>query len=220
MSEFTDAFKAMALREFFLEPGPAQEFQAARFLSWLGGKSAWPLSRVVGARLGVPAGAVEVAIRAITGERFTALPGRSASDILAAFRSPDDNCCSCCRSTLCYAVTGSREWAFGALRVAASKHDDWARHPQLYGLTHDVSSDHNKALPELEKGQAAEPMADVRSRIGEAVELCQATRSSPSTGKTGAGPTSLPPHLPEVVRLLLEQIGEAERQASELPSSE
>jgi hypothetical protein len=63
-------------------------------------------------------------------------------------------------------------------------------------------------------------MADVRVRIGEAVELCQEARSSSSAEKTGAGPTSLPPHLPEVVRLLLEQIGEAERQASKLPSSE
>jgi hypothetical protein len=175
---------------------------------------------VEGARLGVPARAVEVAIRAITGERFTALPGRSASDILAAFRSPDDNYRSCCRSALCNAVTGSREWAFGALRVAASKHDYWARHHHLYGLTHGVSGDYNKALPELERARASEPMGDVRVRIGEAVELCQAARSSPSTGKTGAGPTSPPPHLPEVVRLLLELIGEAEREASKGPSSE
>jgi hypothetical protein len=167
----------------------------------------------------VPARAVEVATRAITGERFTALPVRSASDILAAFRSPDDNYRSCCRSTLCYAVTGSREWAFGALRVAASKRDDWARH-HLYGLIHGVSGDYNKALPELERARASEPMADVWARIGEAVELCQAARSSPSTGKTGAGPTSPPPHLPEVVRLLLELIGEAEREASKGPSSE
>jgi hypothetical protein len=157
MSEFTDAFKVMVLREFFLEPGPAEEFQAACFLSWLGGKSAWPMSKMAETKLGVPARAVEVAIRAITGERFTALPGRSASDILAAFRSPDDNYRSCCRSALCYAVTGSREWAFGALRVAASKRDDWARHHHLYGLIHGVSGDYDKALPELERGRAAEP---------------------------------------------------------------
>ena len=60
-------------------------------------------------------------MRAITGGRFTALPVRSIADILATFKSPDDNYRSCCRSALRYAVTGSREWAFGALRVAASK---------------------------------------------------------------------------------------------------
>jgi hypothetical protein len=175
---------------------------------------------VAGAKPGVPARAVEVATRAITGERFAALPGRSGSDVRAAFRSPDDNSRSCCRSALCYAATGSRERAFGALRVAASKRDDWARHHHLFGLTHGVSGDYDEALPELERARAAEPMEDVRVRIGEAVELCQAARSSPSTGKTGAGPTSLPPHLAEVVRLLLELIGEAEREASKWPSSE
>ena len=40
MHQFTDAFKAMTLREFLLEPRLAEEFQAARFLSWLGGKLA------------------------------------------------------------------------------------------------------------------------------------------------------------------------------------
>jgi hypothetical protein len=134
MEQPTDAFKAMILREFFLEPRLAEEFQAARVLSWAGDKLAWPLSKVVATKFGIPAKPVELAVRAITGERFTALPVRSASDILAWFKSPDDNYRSCCRSALCYAVTGSREWAFGALRVAASKHDDWARHRHLYGM--------------------------------------------------------------------------------------
>jgi len=208
MTQFNDAFKAMTLREFFLEPRLADEFQAARFLSWLGGKLAWPLSKVVEAKLCVPAKAVEIAVRAITGERFTALPVRSASDILAAFKSADDNYRSCCRSALCYAVTGSREWAFGALRVAASKHDDWARHHHIYGLIHGDFSDFGKALLELERARVTEPHEDVRVRISEAVELCRAALSSPAT-KAGTG--LLGSLLPEVVRLLLELIEVAER---------
>lgn len=109
MEQPTDAFKAMILREFFLEPQLAEEFQAARVLSGAGDKLAWPLSKVVAAKFGIPAKPVELAVRAITGERFTALPVRSASDILAWFKSADDNYRSCCRSALCYAVTGSRE---------------------------------------------------------------------------------------------------------------
>src|SRR4051812_43001990 len=101
MAEHTDTFKAMTLREFLLEPGLAEEFQAARALSWVGGKLAWRLSKVVEARTGVPARMVETAVRAITGERLTALPVRSVADVLAAFRSADDNYRSCCRSALC-----------------------------------------------------------------------------------------------------------------------
>lgn len=211
VNSFSDTFKAMTLREFLLEPRLAEEFQAARFLSWLGGKLAWPLSQVVAAKTGVPAKAVEVAVRAITGERFTALPVRSVSDILAAFKSSDDNYRSCCRSALCYAVTGSHEWAFGALRAAAGKHDDWARHHHVYGLIHGIFGDFDKALPELERARAAEPMEDVRDRIGEAVGLCRAALASPPAA---AGNERLLkkvlPSLPEVVRLLLELIGDAE----------
>lgn len=210
MNQFTDAFKAMILREFLLEPRLAEEFQAARVLSHISGKLAPALSRAVEAQTGVPAAAVEVAVRAITGERFTALPIRSFSDIVASFRSVDDNYRSCCRSALCYAVTGSREWAFGALRVAASKHDDWARHHHVYGLVHGVFGDYDKALPELERAHAAEPMGDVRARVAEAVELCRAAMASPQAGRKGEG--LLVPMLPEVVRLLLELIGEAEQE--------
>jgi hypothetical protein len=220
MNPHTDAFKAMILREFFLEPRLAEEFQAARVVSWVGGKLAWPLSKVVAAKLGIPPKPVELAVRAITGERFTALPVRSFSDILAAFKSPDDNYRSACRSALCYSVTGSREWAFGALRVAASKHDDWARHHHLYGLIHGVFGDYDKALPELERARAAEPMEDVRARIGETVELCRAAPFSPAVGSAGGGLLERAvPMLPEVVRLLLELIGEAGRAESERSSS-
>jgi hypothetical protein len=213
MSQFTDAFKAMLLREFFLEPRLAKEFQAARFLSWASGKLAWPLSKVIAVKLGISPKPVEVAVRAITGERLMALPVRSLADVLAAFKSPDDNYRSACRSALCYAVTGSREWAFGALRVAASKHDDWARHHHLYGLIHGAFGDYDKALPELERARAAEPLDDVRARIGEAGELCRAALSSPTVSGAGGGMLERGcPELPEVVRLLLELIGAAERE--------
>jgi WD40 repeat protein len=87
MKQDTDAFKALLLREFLLEPGLAQEFQAARVLSWVGGKLARPLAEVVAAKFGIPPESVELAVRAITGERFTALPVRSIADILATFKT-------------------------------------------------------------------------------------------------------------------------------------
>jgi hypothetical protein len=40
--------------------------KAARVLSWVGGKLVWPLSKVVEAKTGVPAKAVELAERAIS----------------------------------------------------------------------------------------------------------------------------------------------------------
>ncbi len=47
-------------------------------------------------------------------------------------------------------------------------------------------------------------------RIGEAVELCRAALSAPAVGGQGGGMLEkVVPMLPEVVRLLLESIGEA-----------
>jgi hypothetical protein len=94
--------------------------------------------------------------------------------------------------------------------VAASKHDDWARHHHIYGLIHGAFGDYDKALPELERAGAAEPMEDVRARIGEVIDLCRAAMPSPAVGSAGGGLIGKTvPLLPEVVRLLLELIGEA-----------
>jgi hypothetical protein len=145
-----------------------------------------------------------------TARRSKPWPG---SDILAAFRSADDNYRSCCHSALCYAVTGSREWAFGALRVAASKHDDWARHHPIYGLIHGVHGDYDKALPELERARAAEPIEDVGGSIGEAVEICWLALEVPAGKALNSGlMTTLLPRLPEAVKLLLELIDEASQE--------
>src|SRR4051812_35094101 len=54
MNQFTEAFKAITLREFFLESRLPEEFQAARVFSWAGGKLAWPLSQLVEVKMGVP----------------------------------------------------------------------------------------------------------------------------------------------------------------------
>jgi hypothetical protein len=168
------------------------------------------LSTGVEAKLQVPAAAVAISVRAIAGDRFTALPVPSVSDILAAFKSADDNYRSCCRSALGYAVTGSREWAFGALRVTASKHDDWARHHPISGLIHGVYGDYAKALPELERARPAEPIEDVRGRIGAAVELCWIALEVPAGKARDSGllPTMLA-RLPQTVRLLLELMDKA-----------
>jgi hypothetical protein len=208
MDSFTDVFQAMILREFFLEPRLAQEFNAARVLSWLGRKLARPLAKVVAGKFGVPPQVVEIPARAIVGERFMTLPVRAAADILAWFKSADDNYRSCCHSALCYAVTGSHEWAFGALRKAASKRDDWARHHHIYGLIHGMTGTHERCLFELEKARSAEPHEDVRTRIAEATELCRAAQTALTQEVAAPGVlATLLSHLPEAIRLTVELIG-------------
>lgn len=127
------------------------------------------------------------------------------SDLLAGLRSGDDTYRSCCRSALCYAITGSREWAFGALRIAASKHDDWARHHHIYGLLHGAAGDYGRSLFEFGLALVAEPHAGVRSRIGEAMALARTAEAVPAAGAWA----SLWAALPEVVRLLGEMLAEA-----------
>lgn len=120
-------------------------------------------------------------------------------------RSPDDIYRSACRSALCYAVTGSREWAFGSLRVAASKLEDGARHHHIYGLIHGSSGANGAAWFELEKARSAEPHTAVRTRIEEALTLCEAPPSArPEWDDFGDSLGHSQAVLNEAVRTLLE----------------
>lgn len=210
-NQFSDAIQAMLVREFYLEPHLADEFKAAWVLSLVAQCFVRPASKVLAAKLGIPALLIEKPIRAIMGEKHMALPVRAFSDWLAWLKSADDNYRSCCRSALCYAINGSHEWAFGALRVAASKHDDWSRHHHFYGLIHGVAGNHERSLFELDLAQRAEPYEDVRQRIAEAASLCDADRQgllSPWPIQNARLPKAETDLLPEIVQLILEVMSE------------
>jgi len=167
----TDGFRAMLLREFYTEPRLPEEFKAASFANWVGNAVSKPASYVVAAKYGIPSEFVEGPVRFICGIQNTTLIVRSFSDWLASWKSSRNTYESSCRSALCYAITNSQDWAFGALRVAASKNDNWARHHHIYGLIHGERGNFKEATFELGKARFAEPHDDVKSRIDDAIHL-------------------------------------------------
>ncbi|MBD2772683.1 hypothetical protein [Iningainema tapete] len=175
----TDVFKSMILQEFLLEDRLRSEYNYAEVASWLGNLVKVPASVAVeqflasGVLVFVNAGLTQKAIAELVKVKNTTLVIRAVADVLASCKSDEDNYKSCCRSALCHAIQGSYDWAFGALRVAASKNDNWARHHHLYGLIHGAKGDNERALFELEKALAAEPYAEPRKRIEQARQVVQ-----------------------------------------------
>jgi hypothetical protein len=82
----------------------------------------------------------------------------------------------CCRAALCYSVIGSHGHVFSALRAAASKHDDWARHHYLYGLILGVGGNADRALWELGMALKYEPYEEGRARIQQVIDLLDGKR--------------------------------------------
>ena len=182
MSDSTDAFQGLLLREFLLEDELQDEFNYAEIVSWLGELLKEPASVAIehflsGGILGlVNAGLTKHAIVRVVKIKYTTLLVRAGADLLAFMKSEEDNYKSCCRSALCHAIQGSWEWSFGALSVAASKNDSWPRHHHIYGLIHGAKGDLEGAMSELNRALATEPFPETKQRISEAVELIAATR--------------------------------------------
>jgi hypothetical protein len=144
MSVGIDAFQGLILREFLLEDGLRDEFNYVQVASRLGELVSQPASVAVERFLSgsilsfVNAGLTQEAILHLVKISNATLLIRAAADFLAFVKSDEDNYKSCCRSALCHAIQGLWEWAYGALRVAAHKNDNWARHHHIYGLIHGV----------------------------------------------------------------------------------
>jgi hypothetical protein len=171
MATIADGFRALILREFYLEPRLPDEFKAASWINWFGNTVSKPASYIVAAKFGIPPQIVEKPVRFICGLQNATWVVRAFSDWLASLKSSRNNYESCCRSALCYAITNAPEWAFGALRKAASRNDSWARHHHIYGLIHGERGDFERAAFELGKALGVEPYQDVRARIEEAMHL-------------------------------------------------
>jgi tetratricopeptide (TPR) repeat protein len=188
-----DAFQAMILREFLLEDRLKEECNISGILIRLGEivrqPAALALEHFVRGKLGdfVAAGLTQLDIQRICNVKTATLVMRTVSDWIAWCKSSDDNYRSACRSALCYAVQGSFEWAFGALRGAASRNDTWSRHHHLYGLIHGAKGDFRRAMEELDRALATEPYLDARNRIQEARDIAQ----SPMALEGSPGQTAL-----------------------------
>lgn len=184
MSKNEDIFQALILREFLLEDNLQNEFNHAEIATYLGNLAGQPAALAVDRFLGggilsfVGAGMTKKAITHLVQVKHTILIARSLADILALWKSGEDNYHSCCRSALCHAVVGSWKWSFGALQYAANYNDSWARHHHIYGLIHGAQNHFDKAEEELQRAEAEEPIEDAKQRIKEALEFARTLRSS------------------------------------------
>ncbi len=82
------------------------------------------------------------------------------------------------RVGLAYAVTGMHAHAFAALRAAARKKPQWARHHYLYGVLAGLMGNHARAVRELERALEQEPYEDARQRVRAAIELLAPMRQT------------------------------------------
>jgi hypothetical protein len=106
--------------------------------------------------------------------RDMAIVSRTAAALAAELKEPAVSYNDCCRSALCYAVIGSHGHVFSALRAAASKHDDWARHHYLYGLILGIGGNGERARWELGMALQFEPYEEGRVRIRAALDILDA----------------------------------------------
>ena len=96
---------------------------------------------------------------------------RTAADVATELRKQDVSYDDCCATALCFAVAGKYPHAYAALRCAASRDDDWAKHHLIYGLVLGLQGQHNRALWELGLALTREPYEEGRETIRLAMEV-------------------------------------------------
>ena len=97
--------------------------------------------------------------------RDMSLVSRTAAALSAELKAPDVSYDSCIRMALCYGVIGHVGHVFSALRAAAAKHEQWARHHYLYGLLLGIQEANDRACWEMGMALKYEPFAEGRVRI-------------------------------------------------------
>lgn len=132
------SFQGLLLEELLLEPNLRQEFNVPEKLANLAQrfskKAASILHGLIVSKtyLPIPSEVIKEVVDFLFTQRHTNLVFRSISDGIGTVRSPQDKYNSCCRSAICHAVVGSYDFAFGALRIAASVNDCWATSSYLW----------------------------------------------------------------------------------------
>lgn len=102
--------------------------------------------------------------------RDMALISRTAAAVSVALSTTETDYDTCCRTALCYAVSRMEGHVFSALRAAANKHDDWAQHHYLYGLTLGCSDNLDRARFEFGLALRYEPYEERKIKIRAALD--------------------------------------------------
>jgi hypothetical protein len=166
MRDLRTSFQALLLQELMTEAGLVGELGVEEQVRALCSAAQSSFETVSGGEGDVPYFLVDRAIdQLINKECADLLERRTAADVAASAKSSEAKYDSCCRSALCYAAAGHYRYAFGALRVAASVDDRWARHHQIYGLIHGVEGNVDGARFELSFSLEREPYSEKRRRI-------------------------------------------------------
>jgi hypothetical protein len=103
--------------------------------------------------------------------RDMSLVSRTAAALSAELKQREVSYDYCCRVALSYAVIGSHGHVFSALRAAAAKNDQFARHHYLYGLILGLQGDIDRARWELGMALQHEPYEEGRTRIRLAMDI-------------------------------------------------
>ena len=104
---------------------------------------------------------------------------RTAAKVSTQLKKSDVSYDQAIRIALSYGVTGMMSHAFAALRAAARKKPQWARHHYLYGILTGIAGNDERAVREFERALEREPYEDARRRVRTAIDLLEPEKSSP-----------------------------------------
>jgi tetratricopeptide (TPR) repeat protein len=104
------------------------------------------------------------------------LVSQTAATVSRKLKLDDVDYDSAIRAGLAYAASGMHAHAFAALRAAARKRPQWARHHYLYGILAGLTGNHDRAVRELERALEQEPYEDAKQRVRAAIELLEPMR--------------------------------------------
>ena len=107
------------------------------------------------------------------------LVSRTAAAVSAELKEPQVSYDTAVRRALSYAVIDLKPHAYAALRAAARKKPEWARHHYLYGVLQAMSGDFPRAMRALDTALQREPYEDARQRVRAAMALIEGPRMGP-----------------------------------------
>jgi hypothetical protein len=162
-----EKLQRVVYREFLLERGLAAEVGLeqlpTKLAALLGCRAQDAVSQLTSSPL---LGALALdPLRELLQIRDMSVVSRTAAALSAELKDAAVGYEACCRAALCYSVIGSHSHVFSALRAAANKHDEWARHHYLYGLILGIGGNAERARWELRMALRYEPYDEGRSRI-------------------------------------------------------